>query len=162
MSGTKTKKNKPVPALGILYIEFLRMEIPVFFTDQDRRAALAHLGIDSAPTDRPHAGLACIDYDEAGHPMVTCVLPADSRPSTWVHEASHLVDFAMDLVGMPPDMSNTETRAYLLQYLFDQISALFDDFKAHEVKRRAKERARKKAAELKAAASSSSPSAAAA
>jgi len=41
---------------------------------------------------------------------------------TYAHECSHMVDFICECIGMPMNMDTTEPRAYLLAFLFKELS----------------------------------------
>jgi len=41
---------------------------------------------------------------------------------TYAHECSHMVDFISEAVGMPMTYDTTEPRAYLMGYLFQELS----------------------------------------
>lgn len=44
----------------------------------------------------------------------------DDHQSVLIHELSHFMDFALSDVGIPTGISNTEVRAYYLQYIYKQ------------------------------------------
>ena len=52
------------------------------------------------------------------------MLPVGSNSNTWVHEASHLVDFVIDYLGLDPGVEGTETRAYMLGHIYSSIEEI--------------------------------------
>jgi hypothetical protein len=119
---TRTKK-KPIKPLykGIVYIEFLKLQIPVFSQDSDRVAFLkAHnnYATDAAPN---YLALVSLTENQEGIPIISATIPPTTSLSTLVHEASHIVDFAFDITGIDTDIASTETRGYMIQHVWEQL-----------------------------------------
>lgn len=109
--------------IGIVSIDMLSISFPVFLTVQDALDDLIAHGFNIDPDDHNHdvyGSFMEVDSATQGTTYVM-VITKDAPVSTWAHEASHAVDFIMERLGMPPDVSNTETRAYMLGHIVEEI-----------------------------------------
>lgn len=66
-------------------------------------------------------GSAHENEDAKGVVWWSMYIPKKANLPTIVHECSHIVDFMMDTHGVPINMENTEIRAYMLGYLFQDV-----------------------------------------
>lgn len=84
------------------------------------------LGIrDHGLHDIASNGMASQKADGDGVHWFSLFLPDDAEPGLIVHECSHAVDLILDHHGVPLNVENTEVRAYMLQRLFEDVTAHF-------------------------------------
>ena len=84
------------------------------------------LGIaDHGLLDVASDGLATIQRAADGTCYFSLFLPAGTGAGTIVHECSHAVDLLLDHHGVPLTVDNTEVRAYMLERLFEDVTAHF-------------------------------------
>lgn len=126
----KTAQEKLYERLiaGEIYIDMLRICIPVFLTEKDCNEFLVAEGITPCELDTKVHGFAGFANDPEGRTLFYVTLPIDTQPRTWVHEASHLVDFIMHKLGMETDLTGTETRAYMIDHIFSSIEDIMSQF----------------------------------
>lgn len=110
---------------GWISLDMFRMSIPIFLTNTHCIEVLKHEGIEVVPDDgKVVQGYAGWGTDAEGVRLHYVMLPPDSNTNTWVHEASHLVDFIIDYLGLDPSIDGTETRAYMLGHIFSSIEEI--------------------------------------
>jgi hypothetical protein len=66
---------------------------------------------------------ACVIEQENG--TSTIVIPSN-QPATVVHECVHLKDCIWNYIGQIPKADNDEVDAYLVEYLFTEVSKVID------------------------------------
>lgn len=136
------RKSHISHSIGCIDIDVFHTYVPIFLSDNDRLRSLASYGISASPIDGAHMGAVTEDFDSQGGSCLSLILtPAGAlKRSTWVHEAVHIADLMMERMGMPSTIENTETRAYIVGFVYDQIDEILA---AHRQKQK-KARARKK------------------
>ena len=110
--------------IGLVSIDMLSISFPVFLTVQDAIDDLLSRGYDIDPGDFQHNVFGSfMELNHKSEPRTgyAMVITKEASVSTWAHEASHAVDFIMERLGMPSDISNTETRAYMLGHIVSEI-----------------------------------------
>ena len=144
-SAKKTKKPKPAAEpkqvslhSGIVHLEFLKLQIPIFKSDEDRVKSLSSRGFPADPVTTAYMAFVSVTSDQHGVISISAVIPPNTDTSTLVHEAVHIVDFAMEQVGIDPDPANTETRAYMTQHVWEQLLAIQVSLQAKAKKANAK------------------------
>ena len=108
--------------MKIIKIEFLNCEIGFFTKRQDLIDVAESKGIyDIAEhaTDVSTNGLAIKSTGADGLPYFFLAV-FNRNIQTLVHESVHIVDYLLDRHGIPIDIANTETRAYLTDYIFSK------------------------------------------
>jgi len=106
--------------IGIINLDIFHLIVAVFISDEDRCKDMERFGFQPEPETRSFRGLAVQSYDDQGHCFHAIVITPDGDDSTITHEASHIVDFLFDHLGIPGDMGSTELRAYLSSYLIER------------------------------------------
>lgn len=106
-----------------IHLDIFRIGIPIFTSEDACAAFCAYEGVEFQPSTHAVFGSAGWGQDRDGHVLFYVVLPPHSNTNTWVHEASHLVDFIIDHLGLEPGIQGTETRAYMLGHIFSSIEA---------------------------------------
>jgi hypothetical protein len=116
------KRLYDLPA-GFIDIDMFRLCIPVFTTDKARIEYTSHFSdrVETLPDDHAYHGLAGYAVCRDMTWMFWLVIPVESNQNTWVHEASHIVDYVIDHLGLDPGIDGTETRAYMLGHIFSSI-----------------------------------------
>lgn len=130
----KSRKSKNDRWLDVIIIDVFSMQIPVFLNQEDKNHTLASRGFTSFQLHSPIHGAACRDYCDDGSSLISLIIPPNSEPSTWAHEAVHVADFIMDTLGMDMELGNTETRAYITGYVFNRVSEIMEDYHGQEEK----------------------------
>lgn len=129
MSKPRKKKSRKNPWIGFVHLDLFELHIPVFVDPEARLEGLKHYGVLEPTTiDFPVLGTASFDCDEDGARIYALYFREDAGPETWSHEASHLVDFILNQLGMGVGLKNTELRAYMVGYLTGQIYDLLLDY----------------------------------
>lgn len=120
-----TKAERKIEALvkGWIEIEIFRMAVPVFISEADRVAYLNFHKASYAPMtpEQRAAALAGWALYPDQSKLIFMVLPVGVPQSTWVHEASHVVDFVFEHLGIDTGIEVTEVRAYMLGHIFASI-----------------------------------------
>lgn len=117
---------------GWIILDMFRIAIPIFLTNKHCIEVLEYEGIDIVPDDgKVVQGYAGWGTDAEGVRLHYVMLPADSNTNTWVHEASHLVDFIIDFLGLDPTIDGTETRAYMLGHIYSSIEEIMLPIQEH-------------------------------
>jgi hypothetical protein len=120
-----TKAQRKIEALvkGWIYIDMFHLSIPVFISDVDRVAWLSHhqMEFSTLDPDKKVAAIAGWASDPEGCRCIYMVLPLGVTSATWAHEASHVVDFVIEYLGLDPGLEGTEARAYMLGHIFSSI-----------------------------------------
>lgn len=113
---------------GEIHIDMLRICIPLFLTEEDCDEFLKSQGIEPATLDTKVRGFAGFASCPDGAILYYLMLPLETKPRTWVHEASHLVDFIMHHLGMETDLTGTEVRAYMIDHIFASIEDIMSQY----------------------------------
>ena len=107
---------------GWIFLDMFRISIPIFLTNKECVEVLEYEGIETQPDhDYRVEGYAGWGQDKEGMRLHYVMLPKDSCTNTWVHEASHLVDFIIDFLGLDASIDGTETRAYMMGHIYSSI-----------------------------------------
>lgn len=112
---------------GWINIDVYRIAIPICLSSDACRELCEHEGISWDMPEKTVMAFAGWGQTKKGQRMHYVMLPSDSTPTTWVHEASHLVDFIFDYLGLDPSIEGTEARAYLLEHIYASIEATMMD-----------------------------------
>lgn len=121
------KDSLPV---GAVRVEPFGFEIPIFFKPED---LTEYYGKVMGVKDPPEPEKNCFGYmvwieePERGIYFGLMFKP-DVTIQTIVHECSHLVDAIFEQCGVDPRWSNTETRAYTMGRLVDDVKSVFDAY----------------------------------
>lgn len=118
------------PYLDVIEVEMFQVQVPVFVDPHVMLNTLreSNCDVDLKDADAPCHGMAYLTNGENGGPVMALYLEPESDASVWVHEASHLVDMIFETRGISPCFSGTETRAYMLQYIFQEICRIMVAF----------------------------------
>ena len=132
-----TKETSPAPsmpsrkglgrAIDVIDLEVFQHQIPVFISDEDRVHDLRKRGFNPIPCDRSHYGLVSMEESDEGQVMIALVITPYGDYGTIVHEASHIVDFIFEHLGILPGSESTETRAYVLGYIFEKTAEMIHE-----------------------------------
>lgn len=141
----KKTKIQPKPLwAGMITFDMYETNVPVFIDNKSREAALRAIGVEpEALAHESYYGLCCVDDHPQGGSIFSIVLSPESNISTWAHEASHLVDFIFDYLGIHPGVESTENRAYMVGYVTSRFAEIMGEYHAKQ-DRAAKRRARAK------------------
>ena len=121
------KKRKPMVDAAVTVYPF-GVGVAIF-TDQEEAAQYfekVHGIHNHGIRDRTGIAFAGRLEDDDGRSWFFMVLPKGVSLKIVVHECSHIIDFVMDLHGVPINVENTEMRAYLLADLFDETCKALD------------------------------------
>lgn len=129
----RSKKAPKQRYKGLITLDMFNIDIPIYISDQDRVDDFQKYGLEVHQVDKPFFGLAGWTTDENDLRYFYVVLSPTSQPSTWVHEASHLVDFIIDYLGLDPSVDGTETRAYMLGHIFGSIEHVMTPIREHHL-----------------------------
>ena len=106
----------------LCHVNVYHLDVAFFWSMKHYRKYYAkHFDIDV--TEHGASCPACASHYEldAGNVFAIC-MTEDAGWETYAHECSHMVDFISDVIGMPMTMDTTEPRAYLMGYLFRELS----------------------------------------
>lgn len=115
----------------VIEVEMFQAQIPVFTDRREMIETLISIGTDAKTAwidEGPCFGMATTVKDSSGADVFALYLDPEADASVWVHEASHLVDFIFDSRGISTCMASTETRAYMLGWIFKEIARIMNDF----------------------------------
>ena len=73
------------------------------------------------PNEPMTEAMAITDMTCDGCPWFALVIPKGIPLATVAHECSHMVDFIFDKFELQTDVSNTELRAYMLEYIINEV-----------------------------------------
>lgn len=122
-------ENGNYPFVDLIEVEMFGVQIPLFTNYATMIETIS--AISDIPTDsEPYAfnGMVVHGSTEAGTPVTALYLHPNSSADVWVHEASHLVDFVIFSLGLDETIHGTETRAYMLQHFFREITAIMSSY----------------------------------
>ena len=109
---------------GVIYLDIYKIQIPVFTTDQDCEEVCKFEGLTIPELTAPSLAYAGYGEDKNSCRVFYLMLPTDSKVSTWVHEASHIVDYVIDYLGLEAGIAGTEARAYMLDFIYTSIEEI--------------------------------------
>jgi len=116
--GSKMIKQDKRIALYIP-LDMFNLGVAVFRSETKRLAVLQKQGcVDLERQNDSALASAHMDYTSDGAIRLSMVIKPGATRSTWAHECSHIADFAMEYLGIPPGVESTEVRAYLVGHLF--------------------------------------------
>lgn len=107
---------------GVIAIDLFSIDVAIFRSEKARHKVLRKQGCDDL--DRhSDAALASAhrDFTASGQVRFSMVIKPEASLGTWAHECSHMADFILDHFHIPLGIENTEIRAYLIGYLFDNL-----------------------------------------
>lgn len=111
----------------VVPVDWLHTEVLILFTPKQRLKVAAQFGLDADDDFLIPAecvgGTANLLYKD-GVPFFIMFLPCyDVR--IVVHECTHMAHMLLDIHGIPLGMENTETIAYMTDYLCERVFDLF-------------------------------------
>lgn len=114
----------------VIDVAWLGATVLVVFNDKQRIKLAKKLGVDLndqlAQPDCGCDGMAAVVYASTGVPYFIMYLPIDSARIV-VHECTHMVHMLFDVHGIPLKRNNTETIAYMTDYLCGVVFRMFQD-----------------------------------
>ena len=128
----RVKKTK-LRYLGLSTIDLFGIQIPVY-TDLDAMKADAiALGCHREDVDfkMAAAGLT-LHFHTSGVPVIMLWIEDPNAYSVIAHEAVHCADFIMESIGISHELGSTETRAYLVGHIFDDVADIFENTQPNE------------------------------
>ena len=96
----------------VINIPIFRSKLKIIVVDNIKEA------LEIEPNIPPEADSCMLDYGE-GRVMV---IIASNDMSTIAHECLHIKNAVWNRIGYSPQVSNDEVDAYLVEYLFNQVS----------------------------------------
>lgn len=106
----------------LIDISLYKSHIPIFLTNESFTTFCKDVGLFFSGIDGQWEAFAYRGEATDGCHHLALVIPTDSTPDTWAHEAVHITDFVMEYAGIPSSFENTEVRAYLTGFIFREIS----------------------------------------
>lgn len=137
------------PWIGLIHIDIFKYTVAVYLSDEDRIEGLKEFNVSNPiPLDTPYFGAVTCDMADDEILVLSILFSPEGQDtiSTWVHEAVHITDIMLDHLGFPGSVDNTEIRAYLTQYVFEEISRILD---SHHADQKAARKASRKSSRKK-------------
>ena len=107
---------------GVYVIDFAlyRPQVAVFKTQEQVKQLMEHLGHDHECMDGALGITGIENSDEIGR-YVWCYVPDNANVNTVVHEAVHVANRIMSMIGWQHDPFNDEPLAYMVGYIAEKI-----------------------------------------
>lgn len=109
---------------GFVGIEIFSIYPMIFKTQEDHLTYFQAYGFSCPEPQHNFVAYAGYGENDKGIRAYFAVLPDGISCGVWVHEASHLVDFIFDHLGLPTKLGNTELRAYMIEHIFNEICSI--------------------------------------
>jgi hypothetical protein len=110
--------------IGLIHVDMLGITVPVFDCLKQMQDGLFERGytFEGDILDGPACdGMVVQMTAPNGNSGWAVYLEPDTSNGIWVHEASHLTYYIFNLLGVPAGCESTEFRAYLTQWIYEQL-----------------------------------------